>query len=1081
MLAYSRFLSLIKKVTKNNLFDAVHPEILAFANNKHGTGLSPDVCHLIMMAAYEAIGSHSAPPNEDFQERIRDMKKRRADRPDEYRADAKYGHWFYYYSLFSADDPHYGERISQKLFGRSFYDEFVRDMIRLGIPRPSHLPPVQIARLGPISISLGSAANLQPLKIDQHFPATLTEDGIPNVYAALHWRARLSILLGRSEEHKRLMAWALDDTSNRAKVMLISGPGGSGKTRLAAHVVTRLVHDEDKLWHGDFLPSNLDGAVYNGAGNGVALIIDYPEERTAEVKAILKSAAEGTEYDRPIRIILVSRQDRQSWLKILNDPGYPNFEETRLEAKPYLDFEDAETIAHDVMENYPGRIGRRGKIRAKFLPDWLNYDPVHRLPLNVVAASVHAVLFPDRAFSLNDKEVLSALADFELRRVRSYSERDLGRQNALEKLLALSLLTPTGLGKDTIHELGESGICEGKTGNHLLEAVQATPFWRKPTATQPGHLVRIEPDLPAAAFLTKALNLNDPPPGLAGWMAPAAAEAKEDFGDILARVIADIASFDVEAGRAVEQVSIAMLDTQPKLLTPLYRIAYRPTSTFSAKFVVALCDRLLALNQPDPTRAALLLRKANALIAHGANSDALSVIEEGIDRFQALDGDGNDEIHASLGLLYRYQCNALYKIGHLEHAEWAIYDSAQYFEKLFRKNPERYAEDYAATLDTFAAIYTETERLEKAVSYSAEAIRLLKEVDRLRPGTVKEAIGVSSLNQNRFLLQAGRHEQALEAIGGSIEIFKELSEGNGSRYKPMLIQALLNRGATLDSIGSYDKSLDALREAGKLCEPIAALHPVVFRPQLALIELNRSYALMRLERFQEAIVAAKEAEENYRSVLGSSGDATNWQLAQAMNNKATAQYLANLHDDAVLTVNEALELFPEKPDVPKGAQNIVSGMLADFLHLKAVNLFALTKVDSALVANAEAVATLEKLQAAEPERHIKKLCAFQEKQCEYLVDLNRVGDAHEIIVSIMEKAQAFSWLDAEWYRKVSDRLHLKYMQLCQTMAVPADSKFLRPPAPFSIGPVDVSPPTDDFQLSAYTFSYGLNWSEGFKL
>lgn len=122
-----------------------------------------------------------------------------------------------------------------------------------------------------------------------------------------------------------------------------------------------------------------------------------------------------------------------------------------------------------------------------------------------------------------------------------------------------------------------------------------------------------------------------------------------------------------------------------------------------------------------------------------------------------------------------------------------------------------------------------------------------------------------------------------------------------------------------------------------------------------------------------------------------------------------------------------------------------------------------------------------RVEAAEPERHIKKLCAFQEKQYEYLVDLNRIGDAHEIIVSIIEKAQAFSWLDAEWYRKVSDRLHLKYIQLCQTMAVPADPKFLRPPAPSSIGPVDVSPITDDFQLSTYTFSYGLNWSEGFKL
>ena len=95
----------------------------------------------------------------------------------------------------------------------------------------------------------------------------------------------------------------------------------------------------------------------------------------------------------------------------------------------------------------------------------------------ILAASIHAVLEPKKAFTLSGKKVLLELAKIERRRVRSYSERDLGNKIALEKLLALSLFTSTGLSKDTIFALGKDDICHGLSGNALLEAVQKTPFW----------------------------------------------------------------------------------------------------------------------------------------------------------------------------------------------------------------------------------------------------------------------------------------------------------------------------------------------------------------------------------------------------------------------------------------------------------------------------------------------------------------------------------------------------------------------------------------------------------------------------
>ncbi|MEL7227780.1 MAG: hypothetical protein AAGL17_23860, partial [Cyanobacteria bacterium J06576_12] len=280
---------------------------------------------------------------------------------------------------------------------------------------------------------------------------------------------------GRDEQLEQILAWATDETTPKCSMMLVSGPGGSGKTRLAVEAASILVDTHG--WKGGFLPNSLRdrskakdfARVFEGSANGTVLLIDYPEERTSLVEEIYKSINDDeVRCKSKIRIILASRENRETWARKLNDQALHHFHETNLAPASSLDLDTALSIASDVGIRFSRELNVSFKpfVGAK---EWLQKDRSHRLPLMVVAAAVHGVLDPKFAFKLDGAELLKAVAEFELKRVRSYSVRDFDKDTVLEKLVALAVLTQDGLKSETILQLGQSGIFPNNDGQALIE------------------------------------------------------------------------------------------------------------------------------------------------------------------------------------------------------------------------------------------------------------------------------------------------------------------------------------------------------------------------------------------------------------------------------------------------------------------------------------------------------------------------------------------------------------------------------------------------------------------------------------
>jgi hypothetical protein len=135
------------------------------------------------------------------------------------------------------------------------------------------------------------------------------------VFALLSWRARLAPLTGRDKDRDKdkdtLLKWARQ--GRNARIRLLAGPGGVGKSRLAAEVTEEL---RAEGWTAGFLRPN-DPIVVPLRRAGLFIVVDHPEEHPDEVRTLLREVASRELRDVPLRLLLLSRQGGDRWFDLV--------------------------------------------------------------------------------------------------------------------------------------------------------------------------------------------------------------------------------------------------------------------------------------------------------------------------------------------------------------------------------------------------------------------------------------------------------------------------------------------------------------------------------------------------------------------------------------------------------------------------------------------------------------------------------------------------------------------------------------------------------------------------------------------
>ncbi len=924
------FCGLTAGINKRKYYDAVKPEIQAFAKAKFGQIANKTAYDKIFQLAWTITGGLGTVECHDYERIVGRMGKGRDGKGSDYSADRKYADWAYYFFLFGEDyvSPAYGDRISQRLFGEHFYDHFIDFMRLKNISRPNRYPPLQKVDFGSFTVFLDKDASTQPLPLwSKKQPVLMTENG-PDIFAALHWKTHLTKLFGRNKEKEEIIKWARDPDTKEIKVMLISGPGGSGKSRLAGEVVGELIRKHN--WSGGFpvFEQSIAGDNYDGSGNGVVVVIDYPEEDSDQVDVILKRAGKETQYKKPVRIILTSRENQEAWKRRLNRNVLVRFREISLQDSHFFSNqasikkrseEVACDLACEALKKYAKLIGYENRIYDR-IEAWIGKDKSHLIPLNILAASVHAILDPESAFKLGSRDILLKLADIELKRVRFYSKREFDEPYVLEKILALSIFVKSGLSSEIIYTLGEISICSTKRGNSVLEATRATPFWKKRQAEKNGYLPSLEPDLVAVAFFLRVFFDEEPSPALQYWLLPLALEAKGTFTDILSRTMMDIYFFGKEHADDLLQCCLEMIDHVPDYRTTLMDMVCRPRSKLVAKFTLKISDRLVDIGVGMVRTPYLMEARSEIFHDLGKLDDALEASDKALYFFRFLSdfSKGPSEhkpnsFDVDLAFSLNSRSGLLSDLGKEKEAYDAIYEAVQIRRRLFKNGADYVAEDLALSLINMSNRLMKLNRYKEAIPVIEECVNIHKNLHYFKNDAPTLDLALAYHARTNLYFGLNQIESAYISAEQAVIAFRNIAEEYPDRFNSLLAAALGNKAKALSQKEYFEASQQTVNEAISIRKDLFDMEPASFAMDFLSSLAIKSSILFESGDMRGALNAVDQAKEVYFSSTRNSK--ISFLYAETINFKGIIFYLLSKWEESAANFDEAGSLIHKIEDI----------------------------------------------------------------------------------------------------------------------------------------------------------------------
>ena len=597
------------------------------------------------------------------------------------------------------------------------------------MPRQS-IETGDILAFGNFSISSGKNGEMQnavALRLDWNEASNIIQQGEPDLFLALQWRYNLApTLRGRDQDLKAILDWA-EGGDGDIQIRLLSGGGGSGKTRLAATAAKML---RARGWAAGFLPRDADEThvIVSPVGERVRklfLIIDYPEERIDVVEKLIRAMRDIDDelVDFPIRILLVSRRDLGGWRQIMEDMGHRAGRQ-ELAVLNALSLEEASGLFEEAAHNFTQLMGRPLP-DLKGAQDWLAVDTSRRVPLVVIAAALHQVMTGQGGFGLGAYEVIEALAKFERTRAEKIS-KDLGLgEGAIPRLLALAAMSDKGLSSRQCKALAELGVAE-QSGQSLIDRLAKTP-WYQQSQDGKGHMIRPEPDRMAAVFLGLGL-LERVADDLPEWIAVAVAPDAAAFGGNLSRIGFDLLNAPQEWSQRLEVALGEMIAAKPDRAGHFLGIAMQEASVFSAGFAVVILQTLLALGTLEPQdRATLLNNLALHLSVMGHREEAaLKAAEDAVALYRDLASARPEAFTPYLAGSLNNMATMLSELGRREEALKAAQDAVALYRDLASARPEAFAPDLAGSLNNMANRLSELGRREEALKAAQEAVTKLR-------------------------------------------------------------------------------------------------------------------------------------------------------------------------------------------------------------------------------------------------------------------------------------------------------------------------------------------------------------------
>ena len=768
----------------------------------------------------------------------------------------------------------------------------------------------------------------------EHDPVTYLMDDWPKggdeaMAERIRYNSELYEMLGREDELERLRAflgeplpWA---DAQRFRWLLLTGDGGTGKTRLAMEFVR---HHLPPGWVGRRLPINALKTMVDWAPDWLPrdptlIVIDYPAQRPGDVHDLMaqlhRKAA--PHFHHCVRLLLLERDTADSWFKTVFpatadgqalavlahvEGGEPL---TRGHALPPPGWDEAMQLCDDHLDDLPGYAAHRHALRT-FLAavdhrtEEDGETPIPPRPLFVLAAiewlrSLYAEGKGWTATLTHPSSHGALLASILERDRQAFWQPEAARLGAdLDRHEAMLALASFTLGLPNAVRI--AAAAKPLDLDWIFPENPSLPLLKRMSEWSEGRLREREPDLLGEQLIVEQLQRLRELGGV---------NLIARFCQLAYRLGGDRAA--VAAFRLVrdfpEKVSKA------NWLAPPDGATEQEVAAFAGMCVDAV--PLLDHASIDTLIDLLLqrLKTSGAMVDSDATiRTAMALYNKGIVLGQA--GRFDDEIRTYDDLLRRFAdadnpalqeqvAEALFSKGVTLGKASRFDDEIRTYDDLLRRfadadNPAL-QEQVAKALRNKGFTLGQTNRFDDEIRTYDDLLRRFADSD---DPALQEQVAKALLNKGFTLGKASRFDDAIRAYD---DLLRRFADADNSALQEQVAKALLYKGITLGKANRFD---DAIRTYDDLFRRFADAENPALQEQVAKALFNKGVALGEVNRFDDAIRAC---DDLLRRFADADNPALQEQVAKALLYKGLALGHANRFDDAIRTCDDFLRRFTD--------------------------------------------------------------------------------------------------------------------------------------------------------------------------
>ena len=823
--------------------------------------------------------------------------------------------------------------------------------------------------------------------------------------------------IGRVAELADLISWCEDNST--ARLRLLTGPGGIGKTRLALQLAKRL---KDRGWRcelvGDRQETNILSDIRVASQDRVLLIVDYAETRIG-LEELLRNVAT---YTGIIRVLMLARSAGQWWEQVAAGEG---------------------AIRDLVVE-----AGPEGIPLGEVLDDLLTDEEAVNTVIPVFAAAFgvsppeHVVVAPQarraRVLELHAAALVAVLDWIAAPKVEP--RVDLG--GVLGELLrheerfwmgsarAQGLLDgPTGMTPTSLRQVIAVGCLLGAADQAeavallsrvpgVVPSVKLATWLRElypPGNDSPEWLGIMQPDRLAEQLVVSQLSRSETLTrtclsGLENRQARRAvlllarAATEDDIAERLLRQLLPLVA------KVVEDID-APLET---LVSIANAIPYPSMILGTAHAVIT--RRILdapATSAHPAEHARWLSVQGKTLIQLGRSAEALPVTRQATGLYREMASVNPGRYEPDLAESLDNFGTAYSELGLRAEALTAAEEALSLFRKLTSANPGRYLHSLAKALTNLGSRLSDLGRPDEALAVTEEATGLLRDLAKFAAGRYQSDLAITLINLGARFSDLGRRDEALTVTREAADIYRELASASPDRHQPDFAAALGHLGGRLSAVGRLAEAVTVTQEAASLIQDLALVSPDQYMPNMAGFLSSLGALFLDLGRLDDALAAEQEAVRLYGDLAVSNPDLYRPSLAVALSKLGSVFAVMGRTAESLATTQEAVSLYR---GLAVANSDRYRAELAYVLKGLGAQLSESGRLDEALTIEQEATNLYRELAATFPDRYKPDLALSWMIVGTRFSELERTAEALSAERAAINLYRELAADNPEWYR-----------------------------------------------------------------